>query len=251
MQAATMTQPGFIQVDDWDLPLAAWLAFGAIFLEFWILEGVDSRHERCWRFKGVARLPFGAEDADWLRWFMNGPGRARILDAFAARARDRSSRATQVPEGWDQDPAPLYAPRVVPGAAAAPRPPTFNAGRPYNGIGRRELLRRLHAFVEGQGGHFIMGEATPDFYRQVVSVQFTVTLPFAHEASRRIEGGRRASRWNFAENHPSTGWIARQRETRSIAIQTDAPAEDVSRHPANMAWEIRGLRRWAGQDEFT
>ena len=62
-----MTRPHFVQVEEWQRMLRVWLSFGAICLRNWILEGAGTIHHGFWTFVGVLELPFGPEDAPYLR----------------------------------------------------------------------------------------------------------------------------------------------------------------------------------------
>ena len=112
-----MTSPNSIQMEAWELLVRTWLMFGAVWLRDWILEGAETRLPRHWTFSGVAEVPFGPEDAEWLRSLVDGRDHDLIVADIAARLNHWISVATQVPERWQRAaPGPMH-PREPQGLA--------------------------------------------------------------------------------------------------------------------------------------
>ena len=101
-----MTSPHFVQVEEWQRMLRVWLAFGAIWLRNWVLEGAGTVEEGFWSFAGTLELPFGVEVSPIFvvraahaeierRVELGGDGLTQLeLDALA-RAWDRRLRASR------------------------------------------------------------------------------------------------------------------------------------------------------------
>ena len=197
----------------------------------------------------MVEMPPSREDAGWFEEFRNGEVRERMIRDISFRLRDRPDAATQLPERWQRAaPRPANPPDARPLRIG---PPTPDLGRPYAGIGVRNLEARMVAFFAREGGTFIHGQASPSFYRRRVTVEFTVALPFSDDASWRHEGGS-ASRWTYAADHPSGTWSPRERPRVDAATQTDESLGAVARnYAAELADRQREERLNRGEPEFT
>ena len=95
-----MTRPNYVQVEGWRVMLCGWLSFGAIWLRTLVLECAGMHQPEFWTFTAAVELPFGEEDAGYLRSLLQGPHRAHYLARMSARLSQWETRSTQLPETW-------------------------------------------------------------------------------------------------------------------------------------------------------
>ena len=142
-------------------------------------------------------------------------------------------------------------PREPRGLEVGPPPPELDHGHPYPGIGVDNLDQRMRAFFAGFGGTFLGCDATPNFFRRLVMVDFFVALPFTDDASWRHEGGT-TSRRAYAADHISALRTPCERPLVDAATQTEDSLGAVERNYAGeLAAQVRNERRGRGEDEFS